>query len=1107
MALSNKQRIGQALDELKPALLAYVEPVLTEAGRGPRRSEVQQALGETGVRVIDGEVHWDVQGLLKMMIKLWGPLFSPRFDKNERARMRSLIQEANDIRNRFAHDVPFSYDDTYRDLDTLGRVAEATGGTEAARKLREMAKGVMRVQFQEEARNETRRTAAMEGTPLAALKPWREVIAPHSDVAKGNFLEAEFVADLHAVYQGRAGSEYGDPREFFARTFLTAGLKDLLRRALVRLTGGGGSPVLELKTNFGGGKTHSLLALYHLFDAIPTTSLAGMDELLRETGINDSPTARRVVIAGHQLGVNQPRKKPDGTLVRTLWGEVAYQLGGAAAFDRVRSSDESGTNPGAEVLAEIMGASGPCLILIDEWVAYLRDTVDADGLAAGSFESNFGFAQSLTEAAKVVPHALVVASLPASQIEMGGPRGVAAFEQLSNLFKRVATPWQSTRAEEGYEIVRRRLFESHMDYPARDAVVKAFHELYRSGKSNFPSNCSEQEYRRKLEACYPIHPELFDKLDGVWSTLEKFQKTRGVLRFMAAVISELWQREDRNLLIMPASVALDSPRIASVIKEVLPGGGSWDGVISTDIDGQGAQAHLIDSDNSGLGRYSACRRVARSIFIAAAPTSGPNRGVDDQHLLLSCVQPGENPEKFGDALRRLSDKATYLYRDAARSWFALQPSVSRLAQDRIKTSLESDEPEAEIESRLRRWEGRSVFPGGAQRARVPADVADENSVRLVILPPSASTSKNAEGSAAVELATEILTQAANRPRTYRNGLLFLAPDEAHLMRLREAAAAYLAWQSIERDQDSLELTNHDKAQTAQKIRECGETLATRMGDTWGHLLVPSVKDPKSGAITWGTVPCPGGGDKIRAALKRLCEKELVHDKFNPFHLKRELERHLWGTRDHVSTRAVDDAFGTYLFFPRLLRRELLTDAIRAGFSGESLLCEYFGYADAFDEDTGKYAGLHATTVPGVVTIGESVLINPDVAMAHLPETSTANPGNTTSATAGAGTPSVPAPRPGTSGKNPGTTGNGAAPPAPLKTRFYGAVEIPPQRVTSSVQKVVDEVIQHLSAKYGTQLKITLDISAENPEGFDEASVRTVSENANTLGFQPRNGFE
>ncbi len=1108
MALSNKQRIGQALDEVRPALIAYVEPTLEAESKGPRRPDISQALAEAEVRMVDGKPHWDVQALVRMIIKLWGSIFSNQYDRKDRSRIRNLIGETNEIRNQHAHDMPFSYEDTYRHLDTLSRVAEVIGASEISQKLRESAKAVMRVQFQEEARCVTRSKATMEGTPLATLKPWREVVAPHTDVAKGAFLEAEFVADLHAVHTGKASAEYGEAREFFARTFLTDGLKDLLRRSLTRLHGKGGSPVLELKTNFGGGKTHSLLALYHLYGETPANQLAGMDGILREVGANTAPRTRRVVIAGHQLGVNQPRRKEDGTVVRTLWGEMAWQLGGAAAFAKIKTSDNSGTNPGAEVLAELMRDAGPCLILIDEWVAYLRETVDAEGLAGGSFESNFGFAQSLTEAAKVVPHALVVASLPASQIEMGGPKGIAAFNQLSNLFQRVATPWQSTRTEEGYEIVRRRLFESHMEYPDRDAVVKSFYDLYNGAKGSFPSNCSEQEYRRKLEACYPIHPELFDKLDSVWSTLEKFQKTRGVLRFMAAVVSELWQRDDRNLMIMPASVALDSPRIASVIKEVLPNGGSWDGVISADIDGQGAASHLIDSENPGLGKYSACRRVARSIFIAAAPTSGPNRGVDHQHLLLACVQPGENAEKFGDALRRLSDRATYLYRDASRSWFALQPSVLRLAQDRMQDFLEGGIADVEIYDRLGRWEKQRVFPDGVQRAKIPADVPDEIATKLILLPPSAPTSKNPLNTPGLLKAEEILTQAANRPRTHRNGLIFLAGDDSQLGRLRESVATYLAWKSIERDKESLELTRHDEQQAAQKVRETEETLERRLGETWSHILVPGVKEPASGKITWESIAHAASGDKIASVQKKLGEKELLHDRFNPFHLKRELERHFWTQGDHVTTRTVADAFGTYLYFPRLLEPRLFEDAIRAGFRESTLTCEYFGYADAFDQETKKYVGLHTTTPPAAVSIGDSVLIKPEVAMAcqsaYQAEAAAKSSRGGSSVASGDGSAPPPVVAPGGKDGEPSDQGGAAA--SAVKTRFFGAVDIPSQKVTSSVQKIVDEVLQHLSSKYGSRVTITLNIDATNEEGFDESVIRFVSENANTLGFHDK-GFE
>jgi len=1104
MALSNKQRIGNGLDELKQALLPYLTDVLLEYKDGPRAPEIRQAIQESEVRIKDEKVQWDIQALIRVMIKLWGPIFTHRFDRHDRSRMRSLIGEANDVRNRHAHDQPFSYDDTYRDLDTLSRVAEAIEAKEVTKSLKGMAKAVMRVQFAEDRRVEEKKIGkAMEGTPEASLKPWREIVTPHSDVGDGNFLESEFVADLHAVHTRAAGPEYGKPVEFFARTFLTAQLKDLLSKALTRIAGEGGSPVIELKTNFGGGKTHSLLALYHLFSEVDSTELAGMDEVLSEVGIDNAPAAKRVVIAGHQLGVNQPRKKGEGVTINTLWGELAWQLGGKEAYETIRTSDESGTHPGAEAIAQLLRDASPCLILIDEWVAYLRDTITKDRIAAGGFESNYGFAQALTEATKVVPGALVVASLPASKIEMGGERGEQAFEQLSNLFKRVATPWQSASTEDGYEIVRRRLFDSQIDFPNRDAVVKAFYELYSGNRAAFPSNCSEQDYKRKLEACYPIHPELFDKLDSVWSTLEKFQKTRGVLRFMAGVIAELWRREDRNLLIMPASVPLDDSKVLNVVTEVLPSGSNWTSVINADIDGQAATATSIDIEHKPLGRYSACRRVARTVFIGAAPTSGANRGVDDKHLLLGCTQPGENAEKFGDALRRLSDQATYLYRDSARSWFALQPSVTRLAKDRTADFKDSDSHEVmeEIERRLAKWQGKGVFPG-VQIAKVPGDLPDDPQLRLVLLAPEHADTKAATDNPALGKAEELLTQAGNKPRTNRNALIFLAPESGQLSKLHENVATYLAWKSIDKDKESLELTNHDKAQVETKTKEFNTTCDTRLAEAWNRILVPTVKDPKSGAITWETIPCQTNADKVQAVFTKLKQKDLIYDEFNPFHLKRELENHLWGQKDHISTREVSDAFGAYLFFPRLAKDHLLEQAIQRAFSGEVLLCEYFGYAEGYDSDTGKYLGLCATQAPSFVSIGESLLVKPEVANQHATTAkgSTTTTGDDTGGDVIAGGDSSGIT---TTDRGGGGTGTGEiTPPAPpTKHRFFGTVELDPDLPSKSLLDMMDEVITHLSAPHGSKIKLSLEIEATNDEtGYDESTVRLVSENAKVKGF-------
>ena len=284
------------------------------------------------------------------------------------------------------------------------------------------------------------------------------------------------------------------------------------------------------------------------------------------------PAVKRVVLVGNKIPPGSPETKPDGTIIRTLWGELAWQLGGHAAFSRVAADDKHATNPG-HVLKDLFVEYGPCLILIDEWVAYARQLRDDVTLPAGSFDTQFSFAQALTESAKLAGDCLLVVSVPVSDtspydsaeyIEVGGPRGQKAFDRLSNVLKRVASSWQPATAEEGFEIVRRRLFEpltAPDQYRDRDVIAREFAEFYRKQKNHFPSECADRTYEDRILSAYPIHPEVFDRLYNDWSTLTKFQRTRGVLRLMATVIHNLWERGDQSPLILPAHLDLGDERV------------------------------------------------------------------------------------------------------------------------------------------------------------------------------------------------------------------------------------------------------------------------------------------------------------------------------------------------------------------------------------------------------------------------------------------------------------------------------------------------------------------------------------------------------------------
>src|SRR5690606_16320312 len=245
-------------------------------------------------------------------------------------------------------------------------------------------------------------------TTSPGLRPWRLVVKPHPDVASGRYIQAEFAADLAQVVQGKADPEYGDPEEFFRRTYLTEGLMDLLVTGIKRLTGQGGDPVVQLQTSFGGGKTHSMLALYHILGGqIGFSEIPGGEDIIQRIGdVDDRISANRAVIVGTAFSPTEPRQYPDCT-THTLWGDIAYQLGwekdgdsGAlAAYRLVERADLAGVSPGSDTLVELLEQFGPALLIIDELVAFARNLYNvSERLPAGTFDAVMTFVQSLTEA-------------------------------------------------------------------------------------------------------------------------------------------------------------------------------------------------------------------------------------------------------------------------------------------------------------------------------------------------------------------------------------------------------------------------------------------------------------------------------------------------------------------------------------------------------------------------------------------------------------------------------------------------------------------------------------------------------------------------------------
>lgn len=1111
MAISNHDRVGRALELLKAGLAPFVEREIKGAIESRRLSAHRLRGYAEDPRLADRPMaQWDAAGLLKLMWETWNEVFRRVLGPAE----RGLVGELRGHRNRWAHQESFSSDDAYRALDSAGRLLAAVSAPEAE-PLERLKMELLRVRFDEQARGERRRQAggAIESAAAANLKAWRDIVTPHRDVASGRYQQAEFAADLWQVHLNEGTDEYRDPVEFFRRTYLTESLKGLLLGAVQRLTGRGGDPVVQLQTNFGGGKTHSMLALYHLFSGVNPLELAGIDAVLQEAELAKLPAARRVVLVGNKISPGNPVTRGDGTVVRTLWGELAWQLGGETAYARIAADDEKATSPG-DMLRELFREYGPCLILVDEWVAYARQLHDQSDLPAGSFETQFSFAQALTESAKLAGNCLLVVSLPASDtagsphtgaddVEVGGQRGREALDRLRNVVGRIESSWHPASAEEGFEIVRRRLFEPFSDparFKDRDVVARAFADFYRREQQEFPPECQGSDYEKRIKAAYPIHPEIFDRLYGDWSTLVKFQRTRGVLRLMAAVIHSLWERGDRNPLILPANIALSDPRVQFELTRYLPD--HWTPVIETDIDGPGALPLRLDEAAPNLGKVMACRRVARAIYLGSAPSAdAAHRGLEDRRIKLSCVLPGESAAVFGDALRRLAGAATYLYQDGPRYWYSTQPTVTRLAEDRAE-QLKRDPGRVaqELAKRLRgELDERGLFRRVHPLPRSGQDVPDDLDARLVVLGIEHPYSKDRD-SAAQRAAQAIFDQRGNTPRLFRNTLVFLAADRTRLQDLDEAVRRYLAWESILAEREPLDLSPHQVKQAETQRDAASSAVSARLPESYQWLLVPVQDDPRA-AVEWQAMRLASRDALAVRAGKKLRHDERLVTGLAASRLRMELDGVPLWRGDHVSVRQLVEDFAKYLYLPRISEPQVLLKAIEEGVALLTWEQDAFAFADSYDEEAGRYRGLRAGRV---VTLADAdapgLLVKAEVARCQLDAQGEVMPGGSAPAAgkAGAGTHEGAEPQ---AGAQPAE-----APKSVPPRRFHSAVELDPARVGRDAGRIADEVISHLAGLVGANVRVTLEIEADIPSGAPDHVVRTVTENGRTLKFTSQ-GFE
>lgn len=1114
MALSNRDRIDRMFQVMAPALDDFISTVI---------GQVDPAMGAEWTKLVQGK---DLKNSVSA-----GKVYDP-LDPQVQFRMltegnitgghkqgwypfnqalgkagESFAIELREVRNTWAHNGTFTDDDAYRSLDTGERLLKLVGATSEAEEVRNIRLNLRRVTADKDDKKVLK--AAVTNPEASGLKPWREVLQPHDDVATGNFHASEFAADLYKVATGgEVDSDYADPVEFFKRTYLTEGLRDLIGRAVRRFSGDENtSPVINLQTNFGGGKTHSMLSLWHVAAGIPVGEFPQeTQELLTANGYTGTRINRVAIVGNHfsPSGVT----KDDGTPVNTIWGELAWQLGGQQAFALVAKADADRTHPG-EALHQLLKEYSPAVILIDEWVAYARSLVGRDDLAGGTFDDQFTFAQSLTEASKGTPGILLAVSIPASESgasgdtiaignaeEVGGANGLEALKRLQNVVRRVADQWRPASSDEAYNIVKQRLFKQAdaAGLASIGATAKAYIEMYRKYTDDFPREARDVNYEDRIKRTYPIHPEMFDTLYEEWSSLERFQRTRGVLRLMSTVIHALWVGEDASPLIMPGSIPLATANVNAELTQYLQD--SWKAIIDADVDGPNSEPARIDTEKPLFGQRALTKRLARTVFFSAAPTIAPgsvHKGTGTQRVFLGTAVPGDVPGNFHAALTQLGDRATYFYSGSGKYWYDLQPNITRTAKDQAER-LHTEDVWAEIVRRLQgQARTRGDFAGVHVCPETNGDIPDTDEARLVILHPKVAHKRGVD-SAAKDFAQKATEQRGSANRTHRNMLVYLAADEARLEELNSATRDYLGWAHVLANEADLDLTQNQKNQAAQRKAQADQTVTSRLLQTFTWALVPAQPDAGAPFVIRET-KVEGQSDSLADRVsRRLGNDGDLSTRQAAATIRHAISKvpQIWKD-GHVSLGALWALYSQYPYMPRLRDRRVLNE----GIIDMPMIwqTDAFALATGYDEIARRYVGLWTPQdkSPAPVATDSLLLVRPDVAAEQREreaQTTTDTPSNQPTIDQPA-TPTRP-------------RAEVVSPTA--KTRFYGVKTLNADKIAMDFKNIAEEVLAHLRADANTNLVVRIEIEATHTTGFDEGKVRTISENARTLKFD-QSGFE
>jgi len=835
-------------------------------------------------------------------------------------------------------------------------------------------------------------------------QPWWQGATPHQNIRDGRVDEALFEAKLGEAIQDRGPDEYRLAEKFFAKTFFTAGLRELLHDILLTLSGRRPrNAVVNLKTSFGGGKTHTELAVYHLF-AHPEASLTvpQVRELVAAAGLSAPPACRVAVLPGTNLSPTG-RTTEDGLTIRSLWGEMAYRLGGPDAFALLAEEDARRVSPGEDRLRAVLETVGPSLVLLDETLHYVDKAAQIEGGDGEDLaKQTVAFLRELSSVIDSLGHSMLIVSLTASKLDQLSDDAQTWLLRMEHIISRLAHAVTPIEGTEIHEVVRRRLFD-HVDEAAATAAAARYHKLY-SALGNLPGLYVDAAYRDLMRRSYPFHPELITVIYERWGAKPGFQLTRGTLRFLALVLQELWQRREEvapDLILMGHVPAGDSA-IRAMIRDI-GGDARWDSVIGSDIAAPAvsataapAKAEIIDQERGdGAGLAQA---LATTILLFSFG-GGENPEATRQELSLACARPGVDEATWEDLLRKLGSRLFYLYFDEAKYRFRMEPNVTSLHHTYRLNLSESGEVEAHIDNvimtkALGSQSSLQKFSAVYYLPRQPVD-RDSPELKLVALGLDRPSDNGKLPEETRQAVMDVLERHGQTLRQHRNTLVFGVAERTMVEHARGLAADYLSWRKIQLNPEDWDRIGGSQQQLVkEQMGETESAVLQALIQAYRFALLPAEDKATSRlALQLVALGSYGPGKMVAPMVWETLAGRTSH---NPWLLEELtpqtfLERHgaaAWPESEKwVTTATLWNRFTTQVGLPMLTSERVLLETLRAGATAGLLAVGQLVEAQSPRDQRDSYVDLyfHEPLPQNAPVIGERWLVMRPAAYREIAE--------------------------------------------------------------------------------------------------------------------------